>query len=303
MELQKIRYFLALAETLNFTRAAEECNVSQPALTRAIKTLEDEFGGALIRREGRLSHLTELGQRVLPVLRQCYDSAASAKALAKAVQKGESSQLSFAIGRTVNLDILLEQFGELHTAFPNIQLKIKRGSAAEICVFLKNGDVELALGGPLADSWDRIDSWPMFTEAFDLVVSDDHPLATRNDLNLDVELVRGARFLINSSENISETQSNRLREAGVDIATAHEIEADSDIESLLVANVGVAIAPRSSLNSKRVRHVAYQGLHLRRTLAIYTVAGRPRSREAAALINLIRSSDWSRKASPTANQG
>src|SRR5215469_16083902 len=103
MELQKIRYFLALAETLNFTRAAEECNVSQPALTRAIKTLEDELGGPLILREGRLSHLTPLGQRVLPVLRQCFDSAVSAKALARAVKEGETARLSLAIGRTVSL--------------------------------------------------------------------------------------------------------------------------------------------------------------------------------------------------------
>src|SRR5215469_6751936 len=174
MELQKIRYFLALAETLNFTRAAEECNVSQPALTRAIKLLEDEFGGALILREGRLSHLTALGQRMLPVLRQCYDSALSAKALAKSVKEGENSRLSLAIGRTVSLDILLGQLGELHATFPKLQLKIRRGSSAEISSLLKDGDVELALGGPFAETWDRLDSWPMFTEAFDLVVGDDH---------------------------------------------------------------------------------------------------------------------------------
>jgi DNA-binding transcriptional LysR family regulator len=295
MELQKIRYFLALAESLNFTRAAEDCHVSQPALTRAIKTLEDEFGGALIRREGRLSHLTELGQRVLPVLRQCYDSALSAKALAKSIHEGDTTSLSLAIGRTVNLDLLLDQFRELHDTFPKIQLKLKRGSSAEICELLKSGDVELALGGPLSETWDRLDSWPMFTEAFDFVVGDDHALVAHSDMSLDVEFVRGARFLVNSSEEISEGQINRLREAGVDIATAHEIEADSDVEALVVANVGVAIAPRSSLNSKRVRHIPYQALHLRRTLAVYTVAGRPRSREAAAFINLIRSADWSQK--------
>ncbi len=302
MELQKIRYFLALAETLNFTKAAEECNVSQPALTRAIKTLEDEFGGALIRREGRLSHLTELGQRVLPVLRQCYDSAASAKALAKSVQAGETPSLSLAIGQTVNLGILRVQLGELHATFRKIRLKIRRGSSAKICELLKSGDVELALCGPFAKSWDRLDTWPMFTEAFDLVVGDGHALAEHNDMNLDADWVRRTRFLVNSSEDISDAQISRLREAGVDIGTAHEIEADSDLEALVLANVGVAIAPRSSLNSNRVRHIHFQALHLRRTLAIYTVAGRPRSREAAALINLIRSTDWSQNEPVTADR-
>jgi len=65
MEMHQVRYFLAVAETLNFTRAAERCNVSQPALTRAIQNLEGEFGGLLFRRERNLTHLTELGRLVV----------------------------------------------------------------------------------------------------------------------------------------------------------------------------------------------------------------------------------------------
>ncbi len=68
MEMQQIRYFLMLSKTLNFTRAAEACNVSQPALTRAMQLLEAELGGDLIRRERGNSHLTALGQRMLPLL-------------------------------------------------------------------------------------------------------------------------------------------------------------------------------------------------------------------------------------------
>jgi DNA-binding transcriptional LysR family regulator len=69
MEMHQVRYFLALSNTLNFTRAAEECNVTQPALTRSIKQLEEELGGDLIRRERNHSHLTKLGRRMLPPMR------------------------------------------------------------------------------------------------------------------------------------------------------------------------------------------------------------------------------------------
>jgi DNA-binding transcriptional LysR family regulator len=296
MELQKIRYFLALASTLNFTRAAEECHVSQPALTRAIKMLEDEFGGELIRREGRLSHLTELGQRMLPVLRQCYDSALSAKALAKSVQAGETARFSLAVGRTVNLDLLLGALDALFANFPRTQLKLMRGTADEIGEALKTGEVEIAIGGPLGETWDRLDAWPMFTEAFDLVVGDGHALAARNDLELDVDVIRGTRFLLHRGEAISEAQRGRLDEAGVDMANAHEIDTDADLEALVAANFGVAIAPASGLQSARVRHIPCRAIDLWRTIAIYTVAGRPRSREAAALIALVRSTDWSRYA-------
>ena len=68
MELQQIRYFLALKRTLNFSEAAKQCNVTQPALTRAVQRLEQNLGGELIHREGRLTHLSDLGKAVLPML-------------------------------------------------------------------------------------------------------------------------------------------------------------------------------------------------------------------------------------------
>src|SRR5690242_435178 len=68
MELNEIRYFLALSKTLNFTKAAEACHVSQPALTRAIRKMEDELGGLLFSRERNNTHMTELGRLIEPHL-------------------------------------------------------------------------------------------------------------------------------------------------------------------------------------------------------------------------------------------
>ena len=68
MEMHQVRYFLAAVDELNFTKAAEKCNVSQPSLTRAIKQLEAELGGDLFRRERPHAQLTELGERMLPLL-------------------------------------------------------------------------------------------------------------------------------------------------------------------------------------------------------------------------------------------
>ena len=72
MEMHQIRYFLAVCETLNFTRAAEQCHVTQPALTRAIQKLEEELGGLLFRRERHLTHLTDLGRLLRPQLEQVW---------------------------------------------------------------------------------------------------------------------------------------------------------------------------------------------------------------------------------------
>ena len=78
MEMHQIRYFLAVAETLNFTRAAEKCNVTQPALTRAIQKLEEELGGLLLRRERNLTHLSDLGRLMKPHLEQILSESESA---------------------------------------------------------------------------------------------------------------------------------------------------------------------------------------------------------------------------------
>src|ERR1700748_3198867 len=79
MELHQVRYFLAVASTLNFTRAAEQCNVTQPALTKGVRKLEQELGGELIYRERRLTPLTDLGRLMRPHLEQVLSESDAAK--------------------------------------------------------------------------------------------------------------------------------------------------------------------------------------------------------------------------------
>ena len=293
MEMQQVRYFVAVAETLNFTRAAEQCNVTQPALTRAIKQLEYELGGDLIRREGRNTHLTDLGNKMLPILRQCYDSALAAKTLAKAVAKGEVSALSIAISRALSLHLIMGALKEMYATFPGIQLKMKRGSATEIADMLKSGEADLALGGPLGGSWDRLEAWPMFTESFDLVVGSEHALASRNSLELDVELIREERFLLHSGAEITEYERQVLGTAGVNVINAHEIDSSRDLETLIDAGFGIGVVPATTMRACNVQRLNFTGIDVHRTIAVYSVAGRPRSRETSALLNLLRGADWS----------
>jgi DNA-binding transcriptional LysR family regulator len=87
MRLQQIRYFLALASTLNFTRAAEQCNVTQSALTKGVQRLEQELGGRLIYRERQPTQLTGLGKEVLPMLERALVCAEGARRKAQEFQR------------------------------------------------------------------------------------------------------------------------------------------------------------------------------------------------------------------------
>src|SRR5437879_13886145 len=129
MEMHQVRYFLAAVGELNFTKAAEKCNVSQPSLTRAIKQLEAELGGDLFRRERPQAQLTDLGQRMLPLLKQCYDSAVGARSLASAIKGGEVGSLRLALSRRVGLDLLTRYFFGLRRLLAGLDVKLMGGPA------------------------------------------------------------------------------------------------------------------------------------------------------------------------------
>jgi DNA-binding transcriptional LysR family regulator len=139
MEMHQVRYFLATVSELNFTKAAEKSNVTQPSLTRAIKQLEDELGGDLFRRERPQAQLTELGQRMYPLLKQCYESALGARSLASAIKSGEVGTLRLALSRTINLEPLTRHLAELNRLFNRLELKLLRGTGRRLSSFSSLG--------------------------------------------------------------------------------------------------------------------------------------------------------------------
>src|SRR5215470_988569 len=167
MEMHQVRYFLAVAQTLNFTRAAEECHVAQPSLTRAVKLLESELGGDLFRRERPRAMLTPLGERMFPLLKQCYDSAQSARALAAMINDGEVGALKLAVSSSIELSLIMSHVNELRKSVNEIELKILRGTGPRLVEYMKSGDAELAIAASIGDAWDRLDTWKLFDEPFD----------------------------------------------------------------------------------------------------------------------------------------
>jgi DNA-binding transcriptional LysR family regulator len=292
MEMHQIRYFLALATSLNFTRAAEECNVTQPALTRAIQALETELGGELLRRERQNSHLTELGTRMLPLLRRCYDTALTARELARSVTSRDAAPLALAISHSTNLELFMAAIAELFRAHPGVQLRLLRGGGAEILAWLKAGGTDLAIAGPLPEAWDRLDSWPLFSEGFEVAVPNGHALALANEIP--PERLASQRILILSGCESCDEVMRRLDIADSAPSAGHQVVTHHDLTVLAEADLGVAIMPASAPQSPGLRRFPLKGIGLRRTVSIHAVAGRRRSAPAASFLGLVRAADWSR---------
>jgi DNA-binding transcriptional LysR family regulator len=293
MEMHQVRYFLAVARTLNFTRAAEECNVAQPSLTRAIKLLESELGGDLFRRERPRAMLTPLGERMYPLLKQCYDSAQSARALAALINDGEVGALKLAVSSSIELGLILSQVNELRKSFDEIELKILRGTGPQLVEYMKAGEVELAIAASIGAAWDRLDTWKLFDEAFDVVFSRAHRLAGLEHIDLDD--LKTERFLLRSHCEKGADLAALLQAKGLNADHRHEVASDQDLIALLEANIGVGFLPRTVNAPQSLVRATVKGIDLERAVCLYGVAGRQRTPIAATFMKMLRAANWPRK--------
>jgi DNA-binding transcriptional LysR family regulator len=294
MEMHQVRYFLAVARILNFTRAADECNVTQPSLTRAIKQLEAELGGDLFRRERPAAQLTELGLRMHPLLKQCYEAAVGARDLASSFKSGEVGALRIALTHSVDLRLLIPQLEQIRRLFNRLEFRFLRGNSQEVGEFLKRGEAELGIAAEIAEDWDRLDTWPLFTEEFQLVLHSGHPLADREEISF--EDLRTHQLLSRSFCENGERLSKTFRSHGIDVDGAHSISSERDLIELLEADVGIAIIPRSVSTPETLKRKTVEGLDMRRTVRLYGVAGRERTAVASAIMRILRGTDWSQYA-------
>lgn len=288
MEMHQIRYFLAVTRHLNFTRAAEECHVAQPSLTRAIKKLEDELGGELFRRERQNTHVTDLGHMMLPLLQQTYDAADAAKSLAGAYASGQAAPLTFAICKTVHLAPFTDALTELARAMAGLSVEFVRASADEIHDRLKAGDVELAVAGRFEAPWERLNAWPLFEERYVLVAAAEDSLSGRESVS--AADLAGRRLLTRPYCEDLTAIDRFLETHGLGERLEHRLAADEDVIDLIEAGAGVAILPEHRPRPPGLAVLALEGFDLRRTVCLYGVAGRQRSRASDGLYRLLRAS-------------
>ena len=147
MEMSQIRYTLAAAKHLNFTRAAAECNVSQPALTKGIKTLEGELGAPVFHREGRRILLSDFGRSMLPHLQHIAEEAEAAQVLAKNFRLLEKAPLRLGVMSTIGHLRLARFLGRFEKTNKGLELSVTEGSVAQLKEQLSEGEIEGLPGG------------------------------------------------------------------------------------------------------------------------------------------------------------
>src|SRR4029077_19427418 len=145
MELRHLRYFLAVAEALNFTKAAAQLRVAQPALSRRIQDLEEEIGVDLLKRSPRGVSLTAEGKLFLEKTRQLLKLADESVEQVRALARGQYGDLHIGYSPSPTIEILPPALAAFQKAVPGVQILLHDMSSDEIMDGLRSGTLQLAV--------------------------------------------------------------------------------------------------------------------------------------------------------------
>lgn len=301
MELQQIRYFLALAEDLNFTRAAERCGVSQPSMTRAIKRLEEELGAPLVRREGNRTHLSALGKRIRPRLQQALSLTEIARTEADNFASMATASLAIGVMCTIGPGRMIALVDHLGSEHPQLNITIRTGSAGEVLDWLLTGKIDVAIVS-IANYPDEIATHALYQERYMITFPPNHRFTQLDAVPL--REMEGEKYILRLNceymdffnsviiDGDSSSELLRLKNAMESMDIRHKSEHEDWIQAMVVAGMGCAIVPQyMSLNSELQMRPLVQP-EVMRTISVATVRGRPHTPTVKHFSHLCRQMNW-----------
>ena len=186
MELRHLRYFVAVAELQNITRAAAKLHVSQPPLSRQIRDLEDELGVALFEHSAKALRLTDAGRAFLPEARAALQRVDDAVQMAKIVGSGQRGEIQVGYAPSLAVELLPRALKYFHESSPGVQVGLHDLSTQEMLLGLVDGTLQVALLESLSI---KVTAGLVFEELqrypFCLAVHPAHPLARVRKVGLE----------------------------------------------------------------------------------------------------------------------
>jgi DNA-binding transcriptional LysR family regulator len=293
MELHEIRYFLALSRTLNFTRAAEQCNVTQPALTRAIRSLEDKLGGLLVHRERGNTHLTELGRTMLPYFDEAHGRMQEAKRRAESFIKLREARLTVGLMCTIGPSKLIDLFSAFNQQYQGIELYLRDGAAGHLEDLLTCGEIDVGIYCQPGEPADALHTLGLYAERFLIAVAPDHPLARLSEVRLtDLE---GHSYLSRVNCEYRDYIREVRESQGVAIRCPYVSERDDWIQCMALAGLGFTIIPEFAVTVPGLVTRPLVEPEFVRHVNLVTVRGRPHSPAVGAFVLACRRYPWAEK--------
>lgn len=246
MELRHLRYFVAVAEVENVSRAALKLHVSQPALSRQIRDLEEEIGFLLLERSAKSVRLTEAGRQFLSEARAVLQRAETAVAAARAVAAG-GGDLHVGYAPSLTARILPGALRAFQAIRPKVRVKLHDWSTEEMLTGLRGGEIQIAfLVRPLSAMLRTLRFEELTREALVLGVAPGHSFARRRTVALD-EAAREPFVAYSHKEypEYRELLAAVFRGAKTQPRIAEEHDSVASIIAAVEAGAGVVLVPES----------------------------------------------------------
>nr|WP_199067166.1 LysR family transcriptional regulator [Chromobacterium sp. ASV5] len=259
MELRHLRYFVAVAEELHFTRAAQRLHIGQPPLSQQIQALEAELGVSLFRRHPRKVELTAAGQQFLPRARQILADAAAAAEAARRAARGESGELRLGFTSSLPLTpILHHSLQHYRQAYPAVRLTLREMFTAGQFAALEAGQLDVGFvrfNGPAPSDALRVEE--LHRDRLRVVVPREHPLAEAAGVHIaQLAEERWIAYPQEAGSGLNAVIRQLARDSGIVLRLAQEAgEAITQI-GLVAAGAGIAILP-SPLECVQIPAVRY----------------------------------------------
>jgi DNA-binding transcriptional LysR family regulator len=293
MEMQQVRYFVTLTQVLNFTRAAELCNVSQPALTRAIQQLEHELGGPLFHRERGNTHLSELGRMMLPYLTNIHDQSKAAREHARAASRLEKSTLKIGAMCTIGPQLVTELIIRFRTAHPDVELVLVDGGAPRMIEQLEAGELEIAVVGIPEELPETLHKLPIFEEPFVIVLPPNHRLVGHNPVCA-AEL-HEEPYVSRTNCEVYTAVKKDLNSRGIFMRKVFSSTRDDWVQGMIKAGLGLGFFPEYAVTDPDLVVRPLVDPAYSRTIHLATVRGRPHSPAVGAFVQEARRYPWPRR--------
>ncbi len=290
MEFSQIRYFLAVSELLNFTRAAERCHVSQPALTRAVKKLEEELGGLLFRRERNRTHLTDLGRVMREHLSLVDESSQNAVVAARKLLSLEKAPLNVGVMCTIGPRKTMPFLSKFQLCHPGIELTLHDVTPINMTEGLLSGDLDCALLGLPMPLHERFDSAKLYRERMVAIFPQGHRFQNKNAVPL--KDLSGERYLDRLNCEFRATFLNLLKEHDIHVSVPYRSEREDWIQNMVLEGMGICMVPEYSvtLNNLSCRPIIEPDVC--RSIEMVTVAGRRRSPAVETFVSEAIAYPW-----------
>lgn len=290
MEMAQIRYVLAAARHLNFTRAASDCNVTQPALTKGIKALEDELGAPLFHREGRRILLSDFGRSMLPHLQTIVDEADVARAIAQDFRLLERVPIRLGVMSTVGhlrLARFLARFEKVHKG---LELAVHEGSVADLSARLQDGEIDTAILTRSDVVAGTFRTHPLYVERYVVVFPSDHRLGRLNAVTLSD--LSGEPYVDRLACEMREMVMSVCADLDVELYARFRSEREDWVQAMVLAGIGFAFMPEYSVTLPGLIQRPLSDPAVERTICIATVPGRRHSPAVDAFLRASRGFAW-----------